>query len=223
MGADRRHIRAWIVDGAAILGLGLLVLIAFWPIGPAGRVIAGGDLFLYFYPYWAEAARVLQAGRLSLWNPYLFMGVPFLANSQAGVLYPLNWPFWLLLPPHRALHWSALLHLWLAGSGAYLYARASLRLGHLGAWTAGAALALGGYLGVQIEHINQLQALSWLPWALLLYDRTVEDSETTKTQRRKGSFIGHSAIFHSVLSFVSSCLRGPVSYTHLTLPTIYSV
>jgi len=163
-----------LADGAAVLALGLLLLIAFWPIGPAGRVIAGGDLFLYFYPYWAEAARALQAGRLPLWNPYLFMGVPFLANSQAGVLYPLNWPFWLLLPPHRALHWSALLHLWLAGSGAYLYARASLRLGHLGAWTAGAALALGGYLGVQIEHINQLQALSWLPWALFLYDWILE-------------------------------------------------
>jgi hypothetical protein len=217
MGADRRHIRAWLADGAAILGLGLLVLLAFWPIGPAGRVIAGGDLFLYFYPYWAEAARALQAGRLPLWNPYLFMGVPFLANSQAGVLYPLNWPFWLLFPPHRALHWSVLLHLWLAGSGAYLYARASLRLGHLGAWTAGAALALGGYLGVQIEHINQLQALSWLPWALLLYDRTVEDSKTTKTQRHKASFIGHSVIGHSVighsiLSFVSSCLRGKHLY-----------
>ncbi len=208
MGTDRRRIRAWLTDSAAILGLGLLVLIAFWHIGPAGRVIAGGDLFLYFYPYWAEAARALQAGRLPLWNPYLFMGVPFLANSQGGVLYPLNWPFWLLLPPHRALHWSALLHLWLAGSGAYLYARASLRLGHLGAWTAGAALALGGYLSVQIEHINQLQALSWLPWALLLYDRTVEDSKTTKTQRHKESFTGHSAIFHSLISFVSSCLRG---------------
>jgi len=227
MGAERGHIRVWLADGAAILGLGLLVLIAFWHIGPAGRVIAGGDLFLYFYPYWAEAARALQAGRLPLWNPYLFMGVPFLANSQAGVLYPLNWPLWLLLPPHRALHWSALLHLWLAGSGAYLYARASLRLGHLGAWTAGAALALGGYLGVQIEHINQLQALSWLPWALLLYDRTVEDSKTTKTQRHKASFIGHSVIAHSVighsvighsvighsiLSFVSSCLRGKHLY-----------
>jgi hypothetical protein len=183
----------------AVLTLGLLVLLAFWHIGPAGRVIAGGDLFTYFYPYWAEAARALQAGRLPLWNPYLFMGVPFLANSQAGVLYPLNWPFWLLLPPHAALHWSALLHLWLAGIGAYLYARASLRLGRLGAWTAGAAFALGGYLGAQVEHINQLQALAWLPWAFLLYDRAVEGLKTTKTQRHKEQFYS---------SFVPSSLCG---------------
>ncbi|RME34338.1 MAG: hypothetical protein D6793_08620, partial [Thermoflexia bacterium] len=160
-------------DGIALLALGLLLLLAFWHIGPAGRVIAGGDLFTYFYPYWAEAARALRSGRLPLWNPYLFAGAPFLANSQAGLLYPLNWPFWLLLPAPRALHWSALVHLWLAGSGAYLYARRSLRLGHLGAWTAGAILSLGGHLSVQIEHINQLQALAWLPWALLLYEKSI--------------------------------------------------
>ncbi len=172
-----------LADGGAVLALGLLLLLAFWHIGPAGRVIAGGDLFTYFYPYWAEAARALRAGRLPLWNPYLFMGVPFLANSQAGVLYPLNWPFWLLLPPHAALHWSALLHLWLAGWGAYLYARASLRLGRLGAWTAGVVFALGGYLGAQVEHINQLQALAWLPWALFLYDRVFE-----REREQRGDF-----------------------------------
>ncbi len=172
-----------LADGGAVLALGLLLLLAFWHIGPAGRVIAGGDLFTYFYPYWAEAARALRAGRLPLWNPYLFMGVPFLANSQAGVLYPLNWPFWLLLPPHAALHWSALLHLWLAGWGAYLYARASLHLGRLGAWTAGVVFALGGYLGAQVEHLNQLQALAWLPWALFLYDRVFE-----REREQRGDF-----------------------------------
>lgn len=165
-------------DLLAVSSLCLLVLAAFWSIGPAGRVLAGGDLFTYFYPYWAEASRALRAGRLPLWNPYLFMGVPFLANSQVGVFYPLNWPLWLLSPPHRALHWSIVLHLCLTAIGAYLFARASLRLGRLGAWTTGAVWALGGHLGAQVEHINQLQALSWLPWLLLLYDRTVEPQRT---------------------------------------------
>lgn len=178
-------------DGAAILALGLPLLLAFWHIGPAGQVVAGGDLFTYFYPYWAEAARALRAGRLPFWNPYLFMGVPLLANSQAGVLYPLNWPLWLLFPPHAALHWSALLHLWLAGSGTYLYARASLGLGRWGAWTAGVAFALGGYLGAQVEHINQLQALAWLPWAFLLYDQVLEG------KRRR--YIGLAAVIGLML------------------------
>lgn len=160
-------------DFLTLMGMWLAVLLAFWLIGPAGRVLAGGDLFTYFYPYWTEAARALRAWRLPLWNPYLFMGVPFLANSQAGVFYPLNWPLWLLLPAHRALHWSIVLHLWLAATGAYVYGRTSLRLGQLGAITAALALALGGYLGAQVEHINQLQALAWFPWLLVLYHRAV--------------------------------------------------
>jgi len=172
-------------DLLSLLSLCLLVLLAFWSTGPAGRVLAGGDLFTYFYPYWAEAARAVHAGRLPLWNPYLFMGVPFLANSQVGFFYPPNWLLWWMLPAHRALHWSILLHLWLAAGGGYAYARWSLRLSRLGAWTTGAALALGGYLGAQVEHINQLQALAWFPWLLLCYDRAGSTAKDTK--ERKGT------------------------------------
>ena len=63
------------------------------------------------------------AGHLPLWNPYLFLGVPFLANPQAAVLYPLHWPSgW--LPPDQALVWSALLHVWLAAGFTYVFAGA---------------------------------------------------------------------------------------------------
>ena len=41
-------------------------------------ILARGDTFLYFYPYWAYRARVLLSGHLPLWNPDLFMGAPFI-------------------------------------------------------------------------------------------------------------------------------------------------
>ena len=180
-----------LLDAAIAAGLCMLVLLAFWHIGPAGRVLAEGGLFTYFYPYWSDATRALRSGRLPLWNDVLFMGVPFLANSQAGTFYPLNWPLWLLLPAHRSLHWSILLHLCLAAVGIYTYARRSLRLGRLGAGVAGMALALGGYLGAQVEHVNQLQALAWFPWLLLLYDRALE--------RRRWAWAGLAAVVGLVL------------------------
>ena len=66
------------------------------------RVLAGVDAFTYFTPYWAYRMAELRAGHLPLWNPYLFLGVPFLANPQAAVLYPLHWPLtW--LRPEQAL------------------------------------------------------------------------------------------------------------------------
>ncbi len=141
----------------------------------AGWVLAGGDLQTYFFPYWTAAARALQAGRLPLWNPYLFAGAPLLANSQAGVFYPLNWPLWLLAGPSpegmtRALHWSVLLHLCLAVVNVVILAR---RLG-LTRWSAalsGLLYAGSGYLGLHVEHLNQLQGLAWLPLLFMVDGR----------------------------------------------------
>jgi hypothetical protein len=159
-------------DLLAVILLWALVIAFFWKIALAGRVLAGGDIFTYFYPYWAEATRAIQAGRLPLWNPYLFMGAPFLANSQVGVFYPFNWLLWLFLPPHQSVHLTVVLHLCLAALNGYIWGRASLRLGRIGAWTVGAIFALGGYLGAQVEHVNQSQGLAWLPLMLMLYDKS---------------------------------------------------
>jgi hypothetical protein len=158
-------------DAAAPSLLCLLVIAATWRITLAGRVLVGGDVFSYFYPYWAEATRAIRSARLPLWNPALFMGVPFLANSQVGFFYPLNWPLWLLLPAHRSVHLTITLHLGLAAINAYVWGRSSLRLGRMGAWAVGAVFALGGYLGAQGEHVNQLQGLAWLPLMLMLANR----------------------------------------------------
>ncbi len=160
-------------DFLAVLSLCALVCVCYWKIALAGRVLAGGDVFTYFYPYWAEATRAMRAGRLPLWNPYLFMGAPFLANSQVGVFYPLNWLLWLALPAYQSVHLTIVLHLCLAALNGYLWGRASLRLGQAGAWTVGATFALGGYLGAQVEHVNQLQGLAWLPLMLVLWDRAI--------------------------------------------------
>jgi hypothetical protein len=172
-------------DGLAVLLLWLLVVALFWRIALAGRVLAGGDIFSYFYPYWTEATRAVQSGRLPLWNPYLFMGSPFMANSQVGLFYPLNWLLWKTLPAHRSVHLTIVLHLCLAGFNGYLFGRMSFRMGRIGSWVVGATFALGGYLGAQVEHINQLQGLAWLPLMLALCDwRWTEKPKPHKAGRR---------------------------------------
>jgi hypothetical protein len=166
MSWNRDHVR----DIAAVGVLCLSVIACTWRIALAGRVLAGGDIFTYFYPYWAEATRAIRAARLPLWNPYLFTGVPFAANSQVGFFYPLNWPLWLLLPAYRSVHVTIVLHLCLAGLSAFLWGRRSLDLGRVASWTVGALFALGGYMGAQVEHVNQLQGLAWFPLMLMLSD-----------------------------------------------------
>ncbi len=156
-------------DAIALVALAALTLAFFWKIALTNRVLAGVDVFAYFYPYRDFASEALRAGRLPLWNPYLFMGAPLLANSQAAVLYPLHWPLiWLSAP--KQIAWSIVLHIWLAAAGTYLFARRATRLRPLAAFVAALVFALGGFLGAQVEHVNQLNASAWLPWLLLCLD-----------------------------------------------------
>ena len=149
------------------LGLVLLVAIATWKLTVGGRIIARGDLLLYFYPLRDYASQAVREGRLPLWNPYTFMGAPFLANSQVGLFYPLNLLMaW--LPVEVAVSWSIALHLAVAALGAYVLAQRALGLGRFASFAAGLAFGLGGYLGAQAEHLNQIQVLAWLPWTLWL-------------------------------------------------------
>jgi hypothetical protein len=151
--------------GILFLGIGILLLF-FWKLAFTHLILARGDTLLYFYPYWDYRAQSLLAGRLPLWNPYLFMGAPFLANSQAGVLYPLNWPL-IYFPAPIAVKISILLHLLIAASGAYAFARRALGQSAMGALLSAMLFALGGYLTSQVEHVNQLQGLAWFPWLLV--------------------------------------------------------
>ncbi len=142
----------------------IAILLFFNKMVFSNLILARGDTFLYFYPYWNAAADALRSGHLPLWNNLLFMGAPFLANSQVGLLYPLNWPFWLTLSTPNAVTGSIILHLAIAGWGAYLVARRCLSLTKAAAVFSAVLFALGGYLTAQVEHINQLQGLAWLPW-----------------------------------------------------------
>ena len=165
--ARKARIGAVLAGLAPPLALAMMVLAATWKLTLGGRIIARGDLLLYFYPLRDYASQAIREGRLPLWNPYTFMGAPFLANSQVGVFYPYN-VLMAWLPTEVAVSWSIALHLALAAVGAYVLARRALGLGRWASFAAGLAFGLGGYLGAQVEHLNQVQVLAWLPWALWL-------------------------------------------------------
>ncbi len=153
----------------AIALLALIAVVLYRQIALTNLILSGGDAFTYFYPYRAYAAQMVQSGRMPLWNPYLFMGAPFLANSQAAVLYPLNLAL-LWLPAPKIVAWSIVLHVAMAAAFAYLYARQCIRLSIPAAFLAAAAFAFGGFVSGQVEHVNQLNVSAWFPLLLLLWD-----------------------------------------------------
>lgn len=147
--------------------IGLVTALALPELALTDRILARGDTFGYFYPYWDARNLALQAGHLPLWTSDLFMGAPLLANPQLGTFYLPNWLVMGLTAPD-AIRVSVLMHVFWAGAGAYLLAKRILGMSSV-ALVAGLIYMLGGVIGGHVEQINQLQGLAWLPWLMLFY------------------------------------------------------
>ncbi len=148
--------------------LALLVLLFFNQMVFTDLILARGDTFLYFYPYWQMATDGIRSGEIPFWNPHIFMGAPFLANSQVGLFYPPNWLFWLAADPPQAVKLAIVSHQIIAICGMFRLASRRLSLSLPAALLSAIVFGLGGYLTAQVEHVNQLQGMAWLPWLLLM-------------------------------------------------------
>lgn len=150
----------------------VLTLLFFHQLAFSGKILARGDTYQYFYPYWDARNEAFRAGALPLWTPDLFTGAPLLANPQLGAYYPLNW----LTAPFRAptaIAISIVLHVTLAGAGTIFLYWQVIGKRWLPAFVAGVAFAFGGVLSSHVEQINQLQGLAWMPILFALYHRVL--------------------------------------------------
>jgi hypothetical protein len=150
--------------------LAILTFLFYFPLTVQGKVLSSFDSLVYFYPNAVYYAERVRQGVVPLWDPYLFAGAPFLANSQAGVLYPLNL-LYLLGPVSRIYAVLLVFHVWWLAIGIYLLGRFSLSLARPAALTAGMTVAFGGFVGGMAGHLNQLEALAWAPLAILCVER----------------------------------------------------
>ena len=167
-----------LAEGAVVVAGLAAAATAFWLAGFLRHVVPGKsdwsalDLEMYFYPKFAYGAAALARGRVPLWNPHEFCGLPFLATAQVAALYPVkNVLFWLFSPP-LALHVNYVVHLVLAGALAYAWARwLGLRAA---AAAAGAALwAFNPYFLSSVYHPTRIMTLAWVPLVFLAYERAL--------------------------------------------------
>jgi hypothetical protein len=161
-------VRPWWPPVAILVGLGVLVAVTFPETLTVGADrLPGVDASIHYA--WEIVTRsALAEGTLPFWDPYVFGGMPHLADIQSNVFYPpalvLRW-----LPPTVFLAGMALLHVWLLGAGALLLARVA-GMGWLAAATVAVAVALGGSTAARLHngHLVVLNSVAWLPLALAL-------------------------------------------------------
>lgn len=189
-----------------LLSLALLPFLFFWRVfapNPADRLaFAWGDFTQVFYPFRAFVSAELKAGRLPLWNPYIYSGQPALADSQLAVLYPLSWltTLWSLgrLMTIGDLQVEAVLHLALTSGFTYLFARQVLV--HRGsALIAALTFTYGGYLtGYPVLQLGILEANAWLPFILLNLEHGIR-SRQERNREDRGSPILERAVLGGLL------------------------
>ncbi len=150
--------------------LAVLCLAFYWDVlwQPADHIAAGNDLSNMFLHWLRFAVSSVQQGRLPLWNPHLFSGVPFVANPQPALFYPPTW-LALLMPVTRAFGWIIVLHFWIGGAGMYAWLR-SEGASVAGALVGGVVFTFSGYVFVRVYagHLGVITTGVWLPvilWA----------------------------------------------------------
>ena len=148
----------------------------YWPV-----LICKGWLWNDFldqnFVYRLFAAVSLKQGVIPFWNPYVFSGMPFFADVQAAVLYPLNLAL-TLFASHDWLNpvlveYQIVFHVFLAGCFMYLLGR------EFGASRCGAVLSaitfmLCGFITTHIFHTNLIHTAAWFPLAILFFKRAID-------------------------------------------------
>ncbi len=148
-------------------GLDLLILVSlfFLPAATMQGVAFYGNAANYF-PRLVYNTRSLLDGRLPEWNADLSGGYPHLADPGAMAFYPVQYPFFVLLPFFAAFNYYILWHYVLAGAGMYALVRA-LGRSRLAALLSGVVFMLNGFMVAHFQHVNIIIAASYLPWLLL--------------------------------------------------------
>ncbi len=133
---------------------------------PRGFAIGAHDMRGLFYPWFTYLRDSIEGGNLPFWDPYQFLGYPFLSNPQVAFFYPPTW-LALILPINVAISWIIAFHIWLSAVGMFFFVR---QMG--GSWMANllAAIIYGfsGFTSARLwaGHIGLLATFAWLPWLL---------------------------------------------------------
>jgi hypothetical protein len=146
--------------------LALLIVIAFSDVIFGARTFFYRDFGIFGYPIAFHHRESFWNGEIPLWNPLNNCGLPFLAQWNTLVLYPLSL-FYVLLPISWSLGVFCLLHLFLAGMGMYGLAH-HWTGSRLAASVAGLAFAFNGLTLSCLKWPNNIAALAWMPFIVWL-------------------------------------------------------
>lgn len=121
--SDQDNLPRWLP--AVVFAVLTIICFRAYLLSPAGSMLVGQDTIaagVMMRTFFVEQYHAL--GRLPLWNPYMYGGVPTIEAGSGDILYPLSFLLHMTLPMVTALAWKLILHVFIAGFSMYACARA---------------------------------------------------------------------------------------------------
>ncbi|NPV13713.1 YfhO family protein [candidate division WOR-3 bacterium] len=164
------------VPAVPYLVLVAAVILFFWEILTRQNFL-WEDILYQYYPFHFFLFKNLRQFNLPLWNPYMFAGMPFLADIQTQVFYPLNWLFAFIANTNQNyVFWlvelKCIIHLFLGALSFYLLMR-ELKLSRYSGVLAGITFGFSGFMVSHIIHLTIISTFAWFPLILLFFYRTL--------------------------------------------------
>ena len=153
---------------AALVAVPFLGKLALWLPFDSEPLDLGGDFVTLMLPWVQSSVDAWREGQLPTWTSLEGIGRPLHVNLQAEAFYP-GTILLALVSGDRVgltlLEIYALLHLAVAGLGAYFLAR-TLGLGKFPAFLAGAIFPSAGFFLHHITTLSMMTSGAWAPWIL---------------------------------------------------------
>jgi hypothetical protein len=127
------------------------------------------DGLLTYLPRYVELSRSFQSGRFPLWNPYIYAGIPFFADPQARVVYPVS----MLLAfadPAKAVGYDIAIHFFIAMIGMYLFLRA-VGASAFGSILGAFAYGFSSFFYCRVGQPTFVASAAWIPFFFYGYER----------------------------------------------------
>jgi len=149
-------------------------------IPPSGWMLFGDDIHRAYYFFREFFNHWISKGVFPWWNPYLFGGMPFIADPIVNIWYPVNWIFF-VLPLNLAYSWHVAFHLILAGLGMFFLVK-SVTANRAASWASGLLFMLSGFFMARTwnGHVDVIAAAAWMPWVVWQFARLLEARTHTK-------------------------------------------
>lgn len=156
------------------------------------------DIFNHSYPAKWFLANCIQKGYLPLWNPYIQLGQPHLADLSNQTLYFLNFLF-LILPAKFAINYTIIIEFCLCAIFTYLFAK-NITSNKIISIFSAISFTFCGYCVSLTCNLEYLSTIAWLPAIFWAFYRCLESNKTI--------YLALCSLFLSMLIFCGD----PTSY-----------